>query len=286
MPIDYETLMNWPFKDIEHTYTEKDTILYALGVGLGSDPVDRNQLRFVYEEGLEALPTMAVVLAYPGFWLRDPGTGVSWEHVLHGEQGITLHRKLAPSGTVTSKARVTGVIDKGKDKGALILVEREIRDSDSGELVATLTQSAMARKDGGFGGPREGAPVPHTLPEREPDVAVDLPTLPQAALLYRLSGDYNPLHADPKVAIEAGFKAPILHGLCTFGVAGHALLKAICSYDPARLRSMNLRFSAPVYPGETIRTEMWRDEAVISFRARVVERDVIVLNNGYAEVVP
>ena len=128
-----------------------------------------------------------------------------------------------------------------------------------------------------------GRPV-HVPPDRAPDATCDLPTLPQAALLYRLSGDFNPLHAEPSVAREAGFEAPILHGLCTLGVAGHAILRTWCDYDPARFRSLDLRFSAPVYPGETIRTEMWRDDGVVSFRARAVERDAVVLDHGRAEV--
>ena len=124
----------------------------------------------------------------------------------------------------------------------------------------------------------------HPLPEREPDKVCDLPTLPQAALIYRLCGDFNPLHIEPEVARAAGFKAPILHGLCTLGIAGHALLKTFCDYEPARFFSLELRFSAPVYPGETIRTEMWRDGNYVSFRAWAIERNVVVLNNGRMEV--
>lgn len=290
MTIDYERLKNWPFPELEHSYTAKDSILYALGVGLGMDPLDRSQLRFLYEEGLQALPTMAVVLAYPGFWLKDPATGVDWVKVLHGEQGIRIHRPLPAAGTVVGTGGVDEIIDKGEGKGALILQTRRVYDKASGDLLATLTSTTFARGDGGFSGPagqphRPQAPAPHPLPEREPDMVCDLPTLKQAALIYRLSGDYNPLHADPDVAQAAGFRAPILHGLATLGVAGHALVKTVCNYDPARFRALQLRFSSPVYPGETIRTEMWRDGSddegeVISFRARVVERDVVVLNNG------
>jgi acyl dehydratase len=180
--------------------------------------------------------------------------------------------------------RITQIIDKGADKGALILQERTVTDQATGEALATLTSTTFGRGDGGFGGPSEGGRPVHQLPEREPDEACDLATLPQAALIYRLSGDYNPLHADPKVARSANFEAPILHGLCTLGVASHAILKTQCGYDPTRFKSLSLRFSAPVYPGETIRTEIWRDGDVVSFRARVVERDVVVLNNGRAEI--
>ena len=148
----------------------------------------------------------------------------------------------------------------------------------------SLTQTTFCRGDGGFGGPERAAPAPHAIPERAPDLVCDLPTRPEMALIYRLSGDVNPLHAEPDFAKAAGFPKPILHGLATFGVAGHALLKSLCGYDPARLTAIAGRFSAPVYPGETIRTEMWRDGNVVSFRARVVERDVIALNNGRAEI--
>ncbi|PTM60507.1 MaoC/PaaZ C-terminal domain-containing protein [Phreatobacter oligotrophus] len=284
MPIDYAKLKAWPFPDLEHSYTAKDTILYALGVGCGADPVDRSELPFVYEDGLKALPTMAVVLGYPGFWLKDPNTGVDWRKVLHGEQGLLIHKPLPATGTVIGRTRVTEIIDKGPGKGALLLSERDVIDKASGDLLATLTSTTFIRGEGGFGGPSGPSPEPHPLPERAPDLAVDLPTLPQAALIYRLSGDYNPLHADPDVATGAGFPRPILHGLCTYAVAGRAILKACCDNDPARLTRLDLRFSAPVLPGETVRTEIWRDGSAVSFRARVVERDVVVLNNGRATV--
>ena len=285
MAIDYQKLKNWHFPDLEHRYEAKDTILYALGVGCGADPMDRTELPFVYEEGLKALPTMAVVLGYPGFWLKDPQTGVDWRKILHGEQGLVIHKPLPASGTVIGRSRVTEIVDKGPGKGALLYSDRQVFDKATGDLLATLTSTTFIRGEGGFGGPSGPAPEPHILPERAPDDTVDLKTLPQAALIYRLSGDYNPLHADPDVAASAGFERPILHGLCTYAVAGRAILRACCGNDPARLRRFDLRFSAPVMPGETVRTEIWRDGSRVSFRARVVERDIVVLNNGLAEVV-
>ncbi|HYS48895.1 MAG TPA: MaoC/PaaZ C-terminal domain-containing protein [Xanthobacteraceae bacterium] len=284
MTINYATLKSWPFADVEHAYTARETMLYALGLGCGSDPTDPDDLRFVYEEGLCALPTMAVVLGGPGFWLRNEKTGVDWRRILHGEQGLTLHRPLPSAGTVIGRTRIKDIIDKGAGKGALMFSERLILDKASGEPIATLASTTFMRGDGGFGGPAGPAPDPHPLPPRAPDAALDTATLPQAALIYRLSGDMNPLHADPKIAVAAGFPRPILHGLCSFGIAGRALLKLCCGNDPSRLRSMQLRFTAPVYPGETIRTEVWRDGAGISFRARAVERDVVILNNGLARV--
>jgi acyl dehydratase len=284
MAIDYDKLINRPFREVVQTYTARDTILYALGVGVSMDPMDEGQLKFTYEDGLAALPTMAVVLATPGFWVKEPDTGIDWVKVLHGEQGIRIHKPLPAEATVAATTKVVDIIDKGADKGALLLQERTVVDTATGDKLATLTSTTFARGDGGFGGSSEGGKPVHQLPDREPDMTCDLPTLPQAALIYRLSGDYNPLHADPKVAKAAGFKAPILHGLCTLGVAGHAILRSCCDYDPARFKSLDLRFSSPVYPGETIRTEMWKDGNVVSFRSRVIERDVVVLNNGRVEV--
>jgi acyl dehydratase len=284
MPINRDALVNHTFEDIEHTYTARDTMLYALGLGLGADPMDKSQLRFVYEDKLAALPTMAVVLGYPGFWLQEPQFGADWKKVLHGEQGVTLFKPLPAHGTVVGRHRVTEVFDKGAGKGAIMLSGRDVFDKASGELLCRLTSTTFMRGDGGFGGPQGSAPPPHPVPDRAPDEVCSLATLPQAALIYRLSGDYNPLHADPDVATAGGFERPILHGLCTFGVVGHALLKTIGKYDPVSLKHIQVRFSAPVYPGETIVTEIWRESGgVVSFRAKVKERDILVINNGRAE---
>ncbi len=284
MPIVYDKLLALKIPDVEHTYGPKDCMLYALGVGLGLDPIDQAQLAFVYEKHLRVLPTMAVVIAYPGFWAKELDTGIDWVKVVAGEHSLVLHRPLRPSGTVTSRTRVLDVVDKGAGKGAIVYSERTIDDKASGERIATIVQTTFCRGDGGFGGPpRETRPV-HAIPERAPDLVCDLPTRPETALIYRLSADPNPLHADPAVAKAAGFPRPILHGLATFAVSGHAIIKSLCGYDPSRLTAIAGRFSAPVFPGETIRTEMWRDGKVVSFRARVVERDVIALNNGRAEV--
>ncbi len=290
MAIDYDKLMTREFPQVEQAYTHQDTILYALGVGLGADPVDPGQLRFVYEPDLAALPSMAAVLAGPGFWVREPETGVDWVRVLHGEQDMEFHRPLPPEGTITAQTRIAGIVDKGADKGAIIHTEREGVLQETGETLFTVRQTTFARGDGGFhaggGSPDPGftPPPPQPVPDTPPDLTCDLTIAPQAALIYRLSGDPNPLHADPKVAAQAGYPRPILHGLCTLGVAGHAVLKTCCGYDPARCKSLKVRFTAPVYPGETLRTEMWRVEGGVAFRSLVVERDVVALNHGYAAV--
>jgi len=289
--IDYQALKNRHFPDIVQKYSARDTVLYALGVGYGCDPADERQLGFVYEKALRAAPTMAVVLAYPGFWVKAPDTGVDWVRVLHGEQSIALHRPLPPEGTVVGRMRVKAIVDKGRDRGALIIQEREL-SLESGERLATIESLGFARGDGGFSerpgnGPRGGdpaPPAPPATPDTPPGIVCDLPTVPQAALIYRLSGDDNPLHAEPAVARAAGFARPILHGLATYGVAGHAILRSCCDYDPARLKSLAVRFSAPVYPGETIRTEIWRQGDSVRFRARALERDLVVLSHGRAEL--
>ncbi len=284
MAIDHQKLLNHVIPPVEQTLTKRDTILYALGVGLGADPVDQNQLQYVYEEHLKALPTMAIILGYPGPWHAAAETGITRSHVVHGEQGFVIHKPLPVEGAIIGKTRVTAVLDKGKDKGALLLTACEVRDRANNDLICTLTSTTFCRADGGFGGPAGPVKAPHPVPESPAQQVCDLPTLPQAALIYRLSGDYNPLHADPEYAKKAGFKMPILHGRATFSVVGHALLKTVCGYDPAKLKSMEGRFSSPVYPGETIRTEMWIDGKIVTFRATVPARNVTVLNNGRAEI--
>jgi acyl dehydratase len=286
MTIVYDKLMGIKIPPAEETYAAKDCMLYALGVGLGHDPMNEDELAFVYEKNLKVLPTMATVIGHSGSLARNPDSGIDWVMVVNGEQGFTLHRPLAGDGVVVGHTRIVEVVDKGAGKGALVLTERKITDKISGELIGVVTQTVFCRGDGGFGGPPRQAPPVHELPTRAPDTICDLGTRPEMALIYRLSGDYNPLHSDPAAAKAAGYPRPILHGLGTFGVSGHAVLKTMCGYDPARLIGFAGRFSAPVFPGETIRTEMWRDGNVVSFRARVVERDVIAISNGRAEVRP
>ena len=284
MPVDYKTLLNHHLPDVHQHVTPRDTILYALSVGFGQDPLNPRQLDFVdHHRALRAVPTAAVVLGHPGFWLADPATGVDAVQLVHGEQGIILHRPLPTSGEVIGRSRVTGLVDKGPGRGALLYSEKQLFLAATGERLATLTSTTFLRGDGGFGGPSGPVHPPHPMPDGPPDWTMDLPTRPEQALLYRLNGDDNPLHADPVVAARAGFPRPILHGLCTLGVVGHALLASLGAYDPERFREMHLRFTAPVFPGETIRTEGWHGG---SFRARVVERDVVVVNNGRAVFSP
>lgn len=280
MAIDYEQLLQRPFAPVEHSYTARDTMLYALAIGLGADPLDQDQLAFVYEEKLKVFPTMAVILGYPGFWAREPDTGIDWRKLVHAEQGFELHSPLSPESRVIGRNRVSALYDKGVEKGALLCQERQVTDAVSGALIATIHQVSMLRGDGGFGGPGGSPPAPHAMPERSADLVCDLPTLPQTALLYRLNGDFNPLHADPVLAAGAGFPQPILHGLCTMGVACHAALRSMLGYRTEQIRSMRVRFTGVVLPGDTLRTELWQDGDVISFRTTALERKVLVLNAG------
>jgi acyl dehydratase len=287
--IDYDVVKSWEFEEIVQSYTARDTMLYALGIGMGADPMNAAELRFVYEKSLQAVPTMVTVLGSPGPWLRDTRAGADYVKLVHGEQSIQLRNPLPPAATVVASNRVLSITDKGAGKGAIVVVQRELRDQASGKPLADIRQMTFLRGDGGFSaGHGRSDPGPEPLPavpERAPDIEEAMPTLERQALIYRLSGDYNPLHSDPAVAKSAGFGRPILHGLCTYGIAAHALLKAVCGYQAERLRELSVRFTAPVYPGETIHVQLWHEgTGRVRLRARVAERDVTVLNNGVAVI--
>jgi acyl dehydratase len=279
MALNYERIMAWRPADIAVSYGPRDCILYALGIGLGMDPLDPGQLKFVYERGLEAFPTMAAVLGWPGR-MTDPAFGLDETMVVAAELKVTLVRPLAVADELVSRPRIKEVVDRGPGGPAIILATRDLHARD-GTRVACVESNLLARKHGGFGGRVTTLPEPQAVPDGPPERLCDLPTPPNLALLYRLTGDENPLHADPERAKAAGFPRPILHGAATFGIAAHAILRQL-DYRADRLASISARFSRPVYPGETIRTEMWSEPARISFHCRVVERDEIVLTNGLA----
>ena len=283
--IDYGRLKNLDLGSTTQTYTERDTMLYALSIGLGADPLDAQQLSFVYEKQLRAVPSMVTVLGAPrGAWsLQD--VGIDWTRVLHGEERIELLASLPAAATVRASNRIVALSDKGVAKGAVLTRERALHDDGSGELLARITQVLMLRGNGGFSaasGQSDPSPAPlPAVPDAPPDSEVELASLPQSALFYRLNGDVNPLHVDPEAARAAGFERPILHGLCTFGMATHAVLRACCDYDASRIRSMAVRFTSPVYPGERVTFQFWRKSVTqLQLRARVTGRDVTVLNNG------
>jgi len=282
--VNLEALRDHRFPVTRVAYTDKDTMLYALSVGAGADPSDPRELRLVLENELCALPTIAAVLAHPGAWIAEPRFGVDYPRLLHGEQQLIVHRPLAPAGEIDASYRIAAVVDKGEGKGALLYFEKELRDAASSELLCTVWATLFMRGDGGagsFGTPPE--PLP-SIPDLEFERLDELKTSIGAALLYRLNGDRNPIHADPAAAARAGFDRPILHGLCTYGVAGYLLTRTVCNHDPTRLRCLAARFSSPVYPGETIRLEAAQRSDQVFFRATVPERGELVLSQGYARV--
>jgi acyl dehydratase len=284
MPVDYQRLMGFPPVETVQNLTVRDTILYALGVGAAAEaPTDASELQYVYEDGLRALPTMATVMASPGFWARDPKYGLTWQKVLLGEQSMEIHRALPVEGRLRGITTFDDVYDLGAAKGAVLHLTREVYEDASGEHIATLRQTSILRADGGFGG-KPAASRRLVDPDRAPDLTLRVGTRSDQALLYRLSGDYNPLHANPQTARTAGFAAPILHGLATFGIVGRTLLKELGQNVPERMRRLGTRFSSPVYPGETLEVHVWEQgDGRASFRARVPERNATVLETGYVE---
>ena len=287
MAIHYPDILDQRTAARTFSFDQKDVMLYALGIGMAADPMDAEELRFVYERELKVMPTAATVLAAgargagpaPDLPAGHRPSQINFLMVVHGEQKIELHRPLPTSGAFTTESRTVGAFDKGEGKGA-VLINETIWTDEAGTKVATLTGSTFARGDGGFGGPSEGAPIPHPTPNRPADLSLDFSTRPDQALLYRLNGDRNPLHSDPEVAAKAGFPRPILHGLCTYGVTCRAILQGITGYDPEPILSHQARFSAPVFPGDTITVDLWRDGKMIAFEARVAARGVTVIKNG------
>ncbi len=278
MAMNYDHVMSLREEGREFSYGDRETMLYALGVGFGQDALDERELDFVFEQDtLKTVPSMAVVLTR-GNLTADIG----WDYtkVLHGEQRLELYRPLPPEGELIADARVAEAYDKGEGKGALVLIETDVRLKSDGQPLFKVGATVFARGDGGFGGPKGSGPEPHPTPDRAPDFTSELETRPDQALLYRLNGDRNPLHADPGLAKSVGFPVPILHGLCTYGTACRAIVTTICNYDHTMIRGFDLRFSAPVYPGETIITDMWRDGDIVSFQCRLKERDLVVVKNG------
>ncbi|MGE0828264.1 MAG: MaoC/PaaZ C-terminal domain-containing protein [Hyphomonadaceae bacterium] len=282
MPLDYQKIMGLKSGPNPDSYTDREVMLYALGVGMGRDPMDEKELPFVYEKGLRVLPTMATVIGWGSS--RALVENVNYLMVVHGEQRVTIHKPLPPGAEVTSDWRITDCLDKGADKGAVVWSETVLKEKATGEKLVTLQSATFARGDGGFGGASSGGPAAHEVPKRAPDKELAIKTEPDQALIYRLSGDRNPLHCDPDVAKKAGFDRPILHGLCTYGICCRAVVQAYANYDPTRIKAFDVRFSSPVFPGETIVTRMWKDGTTVSFEAKVAERDVTVIKNGRAIV--
>jgi acyl dehydratase len=286
MAIDYDDMMQSGATGLAASYDEKDVMLYALGVGFGRDPLDEKELPFVYENpGLKVAPTFASVIsrgeAPPERQRMPQKSEINFMMVVDGERRITLHKPLPPRCEILADERYLDILDKGEGKGAVLIQERVVREKASGDKLFTIVSSIFARGDGGFGGKPHGGPDLHEIPERAPDLVKDCDTRADQALLYALSGDRNPLHRDPAFAKAVGFPRPILHGLCSYGTACRAILSTVAQYAPEKIKQFDVRFSKPVFPGETLAVEIWADGSTISFRASVKERPgTVVLNNG------
>lgn len=280
MAVSYDQLIALHEEGVEFAYDERDTMLYAISIGMGRDPVDEAELAFVYEgRDLKAVPTQAITVCVPGL-IWDIGLDV--EKFLHGEQSFRFHRPFPPRGRIRNSSRVVEVYDKGLDKGCVLELEGTA-SLESGEPAVSWTARIMARGDGGIGTDRKVAP-PHSIPQRAPDVVDRCDTRKDQALLYRLNGDRNLVHVDPRVAKESGFPVPILHGACTASIACRAVLRHACDYDSSRVAEFDVRWTAPVFPGETIETAIWIDDDIASFRCRSVERDQVVIDHGRCKI--
>ncbi|MBW3096604.1 MaoC/PaaZ C-terminal domain-containing protein [Pseudohoeflea coraliihabitans] len=259
MPLNVDHLMNYRIAPVRQTYTARDSALYALSIGIGQDPINEPALKFVGgSQAVTAFPTLALVLGQPGFWLGHPDTGVDAVRLLHGEQSIKIRAPLPSSGTVIGTTRVTGLVDKGAGRGALLYSEKELTTPE-GSVLAITRSTIFLRGDGGFGHSTTEAVPPPSLPDRDPDLVIAAETRPEQALYYRWNGDHNPLHSNPETARRAGYDRPILHGLCTYGIAARVLLAAVYDWEPHAMKSMSGRFTAPVYPGDHLEVSIWLD---------------------------
>lgn len=278
MPVTLANLMSQQETDVPYTFTERDTMLYAIAVGMGRDPTDERELDYVYERRgtLRAVPSQAVTVARHNLIFS---IGMHVEKFLHGEQKLTLHRPFPTSGELRADHRILSVADKGVEKGLLIETESKIRLAD-GTPLFDLNNLYFARGDGGIGSAGKREQPVHVMPQRPPDIVRVTETEPRQALVYRLTGDRNVIHADPVIAQQMGFKGPILHGSCTLALSCVELLATVCGYDNTRMKTLGTRFTNIVYPGERLETDIWVDGDLVSFRTRAPQRGVVVLDHG------
>jgi acyl dehydratase len=273
VPIDPSVAVGAQLPAEEFDWSSSDVLLYHLALGAGADPVDPRELRYTIEDGLQVLPTFAVVAQtvhrFDPPAVEYPGISIDLAKILHGTQRVDVHRPLPTEGSARATSRVKGVYDKGS--AAVVETETLVSDLD-GNPLWTNTSSIFARGEGGFGGDR-GPSGPSGPPDREPDSVIVTPTAPQQALWYRLLGDRNPLHSHPEFAAKAGFPRPILHGLCTYGMVGKAVVDAELDGDVSRVAGYGVRFAGVVFPGETLRTSVWREDGRLVLVTTVDERD-------------
>lgn len=271
--IDPQALFDHDFGETRRALEPRDAIIYALGVGLGSDPLDEGDLRFLDERDLTVLPTYGVTLGSPGMWMRDPKFGIDFSKLVHMAQEADFPAPLPPAGEVVATAKVTSLTDRGEGKGAILALERTIADAGDGTVYCRLVQTLLLRGNGGFGGPPAERSAGFAF-DGEPDASASFETSPRAALIYRLSGDWNPLHLDPAFARKAGFEKPILQGLASYAIAAVAASRAL-GRDPAIVSHLACRFSGIVMPGDTLRVDVWNDGGTAHFRGFVDDRKVL-----------
>jgi len=282
MAVKISDLKGFSNSGARYSYGENDTILYALGLGLGGNPLEKTSLDYVYEKDLQAVPTMATVIAWGANDIRS--IGINYQKVLHAGQYIKIHQPLPGAADVVAEAHVKAVSDKGESKGSIIVTETNINLEKTGEPLCTLNNTIFARGDGGitdaenesYGDLRSSPKIPETAPSH----TAEIKTAENLAAIYRLSGDDNPLHIDPEVALSAGFEKPILHGLCTMGLCCRALLESALDHDAALIESLEVKFTSVFYPGETLLVEMWRESDTVLFRASSKERGLVVIDGG------
>ena len=273
MPIDPSAALGAALPSVDFSWTSSDVLLYHLALGAGVPPTDSRELRYAAEKGLHVLPSFAVVA--PTLHETEPprvsypGIEIDLVKVVHGGQKIVVHRPLPTDGKGRATTRVAEIWDKGS--AAVVVTETDVTDLDGVPLWTNIS-SIFAKGEGGFGGER-GPSSTAARPDRAPDAVLTTSTLPQQALWYRLLGDRNPLHSDPDFAAAAGFPAPILHGLATYGIVCKALVDAFADGDVSRVRSYGVRFAGVVYPGETLRSSVWREDGRLIVATTVLERD-------------
>ena len=284
MTIDLDVLLALQIPEKVQSYDWSQCALYSLGIGFGMNPSDSDEVKYIYENGLEVFPTMVNVLADPGFWIRDLATGINWLQVVHGEQSIRIYQPLRVQDVVVGTSRIIHVIDKGPGRGAVLYVERKIKRRETGEDIADILQTIFCRGEGGFGGTTDSYFDIPTLDGENSKLSVRYITSPQAALIYRLLADLNPIHIDPRVARDAGYGRPILHGLATHGLAGRAVIDACCSGVSSLLTRLDVRMSSPVFPGDVLVFEVYRNTSQkATFTAYVESDNRKVISKGYAE---
>lgn len=274
-----DLLLAHDFGETRQCYEPRDAIIYALGLGLGHDPLDAADLAFLDETHLSVLPSFAVTLCSPGMWIRDPAFGVNFARLVHTAQEARFHKRLPPCAEVSGSGKVSAIFDRGEGRGAVVELERQICDTNGGGLYCTLKQSLLLRDNGGFGG-QPPSRATRLVPETPPELEVNVEVSSRAALIYRLSGDRNPLHIDPNFARSAGFDRPIMHGLGSYGMAGAAVSRAL-AIDPADMSYLSCRFSGIVTPGDHLKILIWPAANRARFRAMVGDR--VVLDDGSIE---